>query len=57
MGRMSIDKKISGDLVATTQGQMLSAFGEVKGSAGYVAMEGVAGELQGRRGNFVLQPT
>ena len=57
LGRMSIDKEISGDLVATTQGQMLSAFGEVKGSAGYVAMEGVAGELHGRKGSFVLQHT
>jgi Protein of unknown function (DUF3224) len=33
LGRMSIDKVISGDLVATTKGQMLSAFGAVKGSA------------------------
>jgi Protein of unknown function (DUF3224) len=52
---MSIDKTISGDLVATTQGQMLSAMTEVKGSAGYVAIEKVEGALKGKQGSFVLQ--
>ena len=55
LGRMSINKTISGDLVATTVGQMLSAMTEVKGSAGYVAIEKVEGVLQGKRGTFVLQ--
>jgi len=57
LGRMSIDKTITGDLVATTVGQMLSAMTEVKGSAGYVAIERVDGVLNGRRGSFVLQHT
>lgn len=57
IGRMSIDKTISGDLVATTKGQMLSAMTEVKGSAGYVAIEKVEGELKGKKGTFVLQHT
>ena len=57
LGRMSIDKTISGDLVATTRGQMLSAMTDVKGSAGYVAIEVVDGSLQGRTGTFVLQHT
>ena len=57
VGRMSIDKTISGDLVATTSGQMLSAMTDVKGSAGYVAIERVDGALKGRRGTFVLQHT
>jgi len=57
LGRMSIDKAIEGDLVATTRGQMLSAFGEVAGSAGYVALERVEGSLRGRAGSFVLQHT
>jgi hypothetical protein len=57
IGRMSIDKSISGDLVATTTGQMLSAMTEVKGSAGYVAIERVDGVLDGRKGTFVLQHT
>jgi hypothetical protein len=57
LGRMSIDKKFSGDLDAISQGEMLSAMTEVKGSAGYVAMERVSGTLQGRSGSFVLQHT
>ena len=55
IGRMSIDKTISGDLVATTKGQMLSAMTEVKGSAGYVAVETVEGTLKGKKGTFILQ--
>ena len=57
LGRMSIDKEISGDLVATTNGQMLSAGTETKGSAGYVAIERVEGTLHGRKGGFTLQHT
>jgi len=57
LGRMSIDKQIAGDLVATTVGQMLSAMTDIKGSAGYVALERVDGTLLGRRGTFVLQHT
>ncbi len=57
LGRMSIDKRIAGDLVATTQGQMLSAMTGTKGSAGYVAIERVTGTLHGKRGTFVLQHT
>lgn len=55
LGRMSIDKQFHGDLAATSQGEMLSAMTEVKGSAGYVAIERVSGTLNGRRGTFVLQ--
>ncbi len=55
LGRMSIDKQISGDLTASTMGQMLSAMTSTKGSAGYVAIEQVAGVLNGKRGTFVLQ--
>lgn len=57
LGRMSIDKQIAGDLVATTKGQMLSAMTDTKGSAGYVALELVDGTLHGRAGTFVLQHT
>jgi hypothetical protein len=52
---MSIDKQISGDLLAKTRGQMLSAMTDTKGSAGYVAIERVTGTLHGRKGSFVLQ--
>ncbi len=55
LGRMSIDKQISGDLTASSIGQMLSAMTSTDGSAGYVALELVAGTLNGKRGSFVLQ--
>ena len=55
MSRMTIDKQFHGDLEATSKGQMLSAMTDVKGSAGYVAMERVTGTLHGRSGSFVLQ--
>jgi hypothetical protein len=52
---MTIDKQFSGDLEATSKGQMLAFSTDVKGSAGYVAMEQVNGKLHGRTGTFVLQ--
>ena len=52
---MTIDKQFHGDLEGTSKGQMLSAMGSIKGSAGYVAMERVTGTLKGRSGSFVLQ--
>ncbi|HEY4839181.1 MAG TPA: DUF3224 domain-containing protein [Candidatus Acidoferrales bacterium] len=55
VGRMSIDKVFHGDLEATSKGQMLSTITEVKGSAGYVAIERVTGTLQGHAGSFSLQ--
>lgn len=55
LGRMSIDKQFHGDLEASSKGQMLMVQAEVKGSAGYVAIEKVSGTLQGRKGTFVLQ--
>ena len=54
---MTIEKQIHGDLEATSKGQMLTAGTDVKGSAGYVAIERVTGALQGRTGSFVLQHT
>jgi hypothetical protein len=55
LGRMSIDKQFHGDLEAASKGEMIAAQTEVKGSAGYVAMERVTGTLKGRKGSFVLQ--
>jgi hypothetical protein len=55
LGRMLLTKKFSGDLRASARGQMLSAMTTVKGSAGYVAIDHVTGELDGRNGSFVLQ--
>jgi hypothetical protein len=55
VGRMSIAKQFHGDLEGTSKGQMLTAMTEVKGSAGYVAVERVTGTLHGRTGTFALQ--
>jgi Protein of unknown function (DUF3224) len=55
LARLSIDKHFHGDLEATSQGEMLSAGTDTKGSAGYVAIERVTGTLNGRSGGFTLQ--
>jgi hypothetical protein len=55
IGRVSIKKQFSGDLEAASTVEMIGARSEVKGSAGYVAIERVDGSLQGRSGTFVLQ--
>lgn len=55
LGRMSIDKHYHGGLEATGRGQMLTAGTEVKGSAGYVAIERISGTLDGHTGTFILQ--
>ena len=57
VGRMTIDKQFHGDLDATSKGQMIAVQGEVKGSAGYVAMERISGTLAGKKGSFALQHT
>src|SRR5919112_1602721 len=49
VGRMLLDKRFSGDLEATSRGQMLAVRAPVEGSAGYVAMELVTGALPGAR--------
>jgi hypothetical protein len=54
-GRMSLDKRYHGDLDAISKGEMLNAMTAIQGSAGYVAIEKVAGTLDGRKGTFVLQ--
>jgi hypothetical protein len=59
IGRMTLDKQFHGDLEATSKGQMLAASTEVKGSAGYVAIERITGTLRTpngvRSGSFILQ--
>ena len=57
VGRMTLDKQFHGDLEASSKGQMLAVQGEVKGSAGYVAIERVNGTLAGKTGSFALQHT
>lgn len=55
LSRLSLDKQYHGDLDGTATGEMLAAGTQVKGSAGYVAVERETGTLKGRRGTFVLQ--
>jgi hypothetical protein len=55
LGRLWLEKEFHGDLEATSFAMMLSAGGVEKGSAGYVAIEKVTGNLQGRKGSFILQ--
>ena len=56
IARLSLDKTWSGDLVATSKGQMLGSQGEAdKDTGGYVAMERITGTLHGRKGRFSLQ--
>jgi hypothetical protein len=55
LARYSLDKQYHGDLEATASGTMLTAGTDVKGSAGYVAIERVTGKLNGLTGSFVLQ--
>jgi hypothetical protein len=55
VGRWSLDKVFHGDIEGISAGEMLAVGTEVKGSAGYVAMERVNGALIGRSGTFALQ--
>lgn len=54
LGRMLLDKQYDGELVATGKGEMLTAVTDTRGAASYVAIEHVAGKLDGRAGSFVL---
>jgi hypothetical protein len=52
--RMSIDKQFSGDLAATSTGQMMAGGNEANGVRAYVAIETVTGTLKGKSGSFIL---
>ncbi len=54
VGRMSIDKVISGDMVGTTKGEMLTHTTENTGTMVYVAIETVNATLDDRSGTFVF---
>jgi hypothetical protein len=55
LGRLSIDKKMTGDLEGSTKGEMFTAGDPKQGVAGYVAIEVFTGTLAGRHGSFALQ--
>jgi Protein of unknown function (DUF3224) len=52
--RMSIDKQFSGDLMASSVGQMMAGGNEANGARVYVALETVTGVLEGKSGSFIL---
>nr|BFD89694.1 DUF3224 domain-containing protein [Kitasatospora sp. Xyl93] len=54
-GRVRIAKTFTGGLSGASEVRMLSVGGPDGGPASYVAVEHVTGELDGRRGSFVLQ--
>jgi hypothetical protein len=54
IGRMALYKRFEGALQGEARGQMLAMRTAVDGSAVYVALDRVEGELDGRRGGFSL---
>ncbi|MBO1414028.1 DUF3224 domain-containing protein [Streptomyces sp. FH025] len=54
-GRVRITKAFTGGLSGTGEVRMLSVGGTSGEPASYVAVEQVTGELDGRKGSFVLQ--
>ena len=55
LNRNIVRKEFSGDMVGTSEAQMIAAFTGTPGSAGYVAIEHFTGSLDGKSGSFVLQ--
>jgi hypothetical protein len=55
IGHVRFDKRFHGPLDATSVVHMLAVGTEVPGSAAYVAIERIAGTLDGRRGSFLAQ--
>lgn len=55
LNRLSINKKLTGDLEGVTRGEMFSGGDPKLGAAGYVAIEVFSGTLAGKSGTFALQ--
>lgn len=55
MSRMTLLKVFRGDMEGAGRGAMLTPTTPVEGSAGYVAVDRVEGELEGCSGSFLLQ--
>ena len=55
LNRNTVRKEFSGDMVGTSEAQMIAAFTGTPGSAGYVAIEYFTGSVDGKSGSFVLQ--
>ena len=55
LNRNIVRKQFSGDVVGASEAQMIAAFTDTPGSAGYVAIEHFTGSVNGKPGSFVLQ--
>ncbi|MDE2765295.1 MAG: DUF3224 domain-containing protein [Chloroflexota bacterium] len=55
LNRNVVRKQFSGDVVGASEAQMIAAFTDTPGSAGYVAIEHFTGSVNGKSGSFVLQ--
>ena len=55
LNRNLVRKGFSGDMVGSSEAQMIAAFTGTPGSAGYVAIEHFEGTVGGMSGSFVLQ--
>jgi len=55
MGRLTLNKTWSGELVGTSKGQMLGYSDKAQTTGGYVAMEVFTGTVNGKKGSFALQ--
>ena len=55
VGHSRFDKRFHGPLEATSVVHMLAVMSPVQGSGAYVAMERIAGTLEGRKGSFFAQ--
>ncbi len=55
LNRSVVRKEFSGDMVGTSEAQMIAAFTGTPGSAAYVAIEHFTGSVGGKSGSFVLQ--
>ena len=53
--RLRLDKRFEGGLAGTSEVEMLASNAGDQPSGGYVALERFTGELDGRRGTFILQ--
>ncbi len=54
LGEMSFTKVLSGDMMGTSKGLMLTSLTSDTGAMAYVALETVPASLHGRSGTFVL---
>lgn len=57
LNRNVVRKEFSGDVVGSSEAQMLAAFTGTPGSAAYVAIEYFTGSVDGKSGSFALQHT